>query len=504
VRRVAALLALALLARAEGWPFGGEGMLGRRDLFALGPLGLKASDADGPPPDPAGPPQGRRSVQIDPGAGDDYPARLKVELLFPDGPAAQAGLVPGDVLTGVEGARFQDGVADALAKMILRAQAAKGVVTLLVIPAAGGKTRKVRVTIPTRGKEALDPTRGGARDKAVAEALAWLAGKQLESGGFGETLSGENGAVVLTSMAGLAWSGAGCGLSTGPYGENLSRAAAFVCASVKNLSEATAAQKSQGAVLDQCNWGYAHAGLFLGELQAHTPDDAVKEALFFCARRLLETQESSGGWAHGPGGPNPLGYVELNIVTGLALGALGMAKQAGFEIAPQALEKAIAYLKASGSGDGGVGYSTEPGQKGIGNIGRTAAAWLAQECLGLGREAWTKKVGKYVEAHADAMFGGHASLMQHFFLGGVAAQTLGGEARKRYWSVAQRELLLARAPDGSFQPRPWHESLAMQSNSDVSFGEVWTTAAWAAVLLADAGPKDGHRGFPAWTGHLAK
>ncbi|MGQ0613220.1 MAG: DUF6288 domain-containing protein [Planctomycetaceae bacterium] len=499
--RAAALLALALLARAEGWPFGGEGMLGRRDLYNLGPLGLKASDADGPPPDPSGPPQGRRSVRIDPGAGDDYPARLKVELLFPDGPAAQAGLAPGDILTGAEGARFQDGVADAVAKVILRAQAGKGLVTLPVVPAAGGEPRKVRVTIPALGKEALDPTRGGARGRAVEEALAWLAGKQLETGGFAETLSGHNGAVVLTAMAGLAWSGAGGGLSKGPYGENLRRPAAFLCESVKTLSGGTAAQKAQGAVLNQCNWGCEHAGLFLGELQAHTPDDAVKEARFFCGRRLLETQESSGGWAHGPGGPNPLGYVELNIVPGLALGALGMAKQAGIEVAPQALERAIAYLKASGGDDGGVGYSTEPGQKGIGNIGRTAAAWLAQECLGLGREAGAKKAGKHVEAHASEMFGGHASLMQHFLLAGVAAQTLGGEARKRYWSVAQRELLLARAPDGSFQPRPWHESLAMQSNSDVSFGEVWTTAAWTVVLLADAGPKDAHRGFPAWTGH---
>jgi hypothetical protein len=62
---------------------------------------------------------------------------------------------------------------------------------------------------------------------------------------------------------------------------------------------------------------------------------------------------------------------------------------------------------------------------------------------------------------------------------------------------------LARASDVSFQPRPWHESLQLGSNSDVSFGDIWTTAAWAIVLAAD-GQSDGLPGLPACTGRLAR
>ena len=36
----------------------------------------------------------------------------------------------------------------------------------------------------------------------------------------------------------------------------------------------------------------------------------------------------------------------------------------------------------------------------------------------------------------------------------------------------------------------------MGSNSDVTFGEAWTTAAWAAVLVSEGG-------FPAWPGSKA-
>jgi len=237
-----------------------------------------------------------------------------------------------------------------------------------------------------------------------------------------------------------------------------------------------------GANWNQTNWGLAYAAMFLGELHARTPDRAVLDALHFCAKKLVRNQEASGGWAHGPGGRNALGYIELNIVTGLALCGLGVAQQFGFSVPKDCLDRAEAYLRASSGGDGGVGYSTSPGQKGRGNIGRTAGAWIGYLALGRGKSAWGRKMGNYVRRNSDKVLGGHASLMQHIQLAGIAAHAQ-GKARA-FWKAMQRDLVLARAPDGSFQPRPWHESLAMGSNTDVSTGEVWTTASWACVLVA--------------------
>ena len=171
-----------------------------------------------------------------------------------------------------------------------------------------------------------------------------------------------------------------------------------------------------------------------------------------------------------------------------------MAATGSTEYARETLRKAEEYLIASGGGDGGVGYSTSPGQKGQGNIGRTAAAWIGYQALGLRKKAWAKKMAGYVKRNADQYTGGHASIMQHILLGGMAAQLHSKGAAKAFWAVAERDLILARAPDGSFQPRPSHESLSMGSNSDVAFGEVWTTAAWAVVLVT-APSKEGAVGF---------
>ena len=82
-----------------------------------------------------------------------------------------------------------------------------------------------------------------------------------------------------------------------------------------------------------------------------------KRALIDLGTSLAERQEQSGGWAHGPGGPNALGYVELNILTGLALCGMGLAGQAGYDTNESVLELAETYLKQSSNGDGGVGYS---------------------------------------------------------------------------------------------------------------------------------------------------
>jgi len=105
----------------------------------------------------------------------------------------------------------------------------------------------------------------------------------------------------------------------------------------------------------------------------------------------------------------------------------------------------------------------------------------------------------YVKRNADQVLGGHASLMQHYLFAGLAATAQGGAAEKCYWATVERDLLLALAPDGSFQPLPWTESLAMGSNSDASFGDVWTTACWCCVLIGDP-PKKGIGGLPALLG----
>ena len=505
LRLLGLLFLLASVCTAGDWPFGPNAGMRGWDLYNLGLIGAKASDAEKAPPSNAPPRSGRQRFNVDRSGGDDGPERLRIEILYPEGAAAQAGLVKGDVIVAAGGKKFTKGSLAPLAKALLKAESTNGKLLLLVQKGGQGKAQKVELTIPVSKvlKDAAKPTKGKGRKALWEGGLAWLASRQEPDGGFKQTLSGKNGAVVQTALAGLAWLGGGSDLKTGAYKDNVKRAAEWLEANVTQLGDGKAGERGTKASWSQSNWGYAHAAIFLGELHARTPNRAVLQTLHYCARRLVETQEASGGWAHGPGGPNALGYVELNIVTGLALGGLGLAQQSGYEVPAETIARAEAYLIESGSGAGGIAYSAKPGQRGQGNIGRTAGTWMGYLALGRGKKPLGKKMGSWVNRNADKVLGGHASLMQHILLAGVAAHVHGKAAAKKYWGQCERDLVLAHAPDGSFQPRPWAETLGMGSNSDVSFGEVWTTAAWTVVLVSQP-TKDGAVGFPAWSGKTSK
>lgn len=496
-------LALPASAGETDWPFGGRGFRGK-DLYPLGLLGGKGRDANQKAADRTDLGGGRTSARIE-GPGDDAgPTEIVVELLYPDGPLAKAGVKLGDTIVGV-GRPFKDGSFEPLSDALLKAESKDGLVTVLVD--RGEERIKVDVTIPTAGKEAAKPTEGAQREALLADAQKWLAERQNGNGGYSETLSGANGAVVQTAVAGLVWLAGGSDLEQGPYQDNVKRAAAYL---KEHLGKSSFPGADGGGYAhdnagkpswNQWNWGYAHAAIFLGELQARTPDDEVKATLHEAARVLCANQEKSGGWAHGRGGPNALGYLELNIVTGLALMGIGLAEQSGFEVPEQVVPRADEYLKSSSSG-GGVGYSAKPGQAGQGNIGRTACAWMGYVALGMRKAPFAKQMEKFINSNAGDLMHGHASLLQHVMLGGMAAHAIGKKAKKEFWEKAERDLVLARAPDGSFQPRAWHESLGIGSNSDVSFGEVWSTSVWALVLGTEAGPD--RPGLPAIRGDFVQ
>tara|TARA_R110002126_G_scaffold12416_16_gene54051 strand:- start:138 stop:1658 length:1521 start_codon:yes stop_codon:yes gene_type:complete len=493
---LATLLALPTVSPAapqkDGWPFGATTAFEKRDLFNLGPLGAKASDEINGEPERGA--TGRRSVQLDPGAGgpDVGPERLKIEILFPGGPAATAGLQVGDVLIGAGGKKFNKGSFEPLADGIVKAMSdtSDGVLKLQI--ERDGKKENLEVTLPAMGKAFSKPTTDKGRAPVIERSLAWLAERQRPDGGFPETLGGATGAVVATSVAGLAWIAGGSNLENGPHAGNLATAWKFV---VENAGKQGPLPKGD-ANWNQENWAWVHAGIFLGELYAQSPNDDLESGLETVKDGILRGVETTGGFGHGPGGPNALGYVELNIMTGLALSGLGMCQRAGLEVDEDIVKSMMEYIDASSSG-GGVGYSTNDGQVGQGNIGRSAITWLGYRNLGLGKSKMGKSLGSYVKGNVDAYMDGHASLMQHILFAGVAAQAQGGGAEKSYWSAIERDMILAMGPDGSFQPRPWAESISMASNSDVSFGDVWTTACWS-IVLACKPDKEGTRGLPVW------
>ena len=491
------------------WPHGLSKNVGPRqwqkpDLFNMGVIGAKGWDADRKAPDLSKQGGGRQRFRSSRHSGSDGgPKRLVIKAMFPKGPAHRAGLKLGDVVVGVDQQRFDDGYREPLARALVRAESAprgNRLFLMLERKADDGAVVKLdlNVTIPKGGPDAARPTSGKMRQRLLRRACKWLADHQDAMGGFPETSSGKNGAVVWTCLAGLAWIASGSKLKGGKHAQNLRLAYEFV---TKNLyaKSRLAGMRPGGNNWDQTTWALGHAGIFLGELYATKKSRKIKTELQRLVDELARRQEVSGGYAHGPGGKNALEYLELNIMAGFVLSSFGLAQQAGCTVNPKVTDKLIDYLEKSAGQGGGVGYAASVGQRGMGNIGRTAGAWLGAVSLGLRDREFCQQMESYTKENIANVLGGHATLMQHILLAGVAAKALGPKVTDAYWKVLRRDLILARAPDGSFQSRPWHESLNMSLNTDVGLGQPWTTACWAIVLGADA--RNGKKGgLPAWLG----
>ena len=486
---------------SRGWPFGPTAadptspLTWGMDLYNLGILGAKGWDADRPEPKPRTSEE-PRMIRSKGRGSDTGPARFRIKAIFPGGPADRAGLQLGDILVEVGGRSLAKDSLATIAKILTRAETTRGRGRVTLTVERGGARVKLKAEIPHGGRELTRPYEGKGRGTLLRRALDWLGDRQ-EKGGFAPTMCGRNGAVVMTCLAGLAWLSSGSSCQEGPYRKNLQSAYTFVAREL-TAADSAAVRRWRGVSWDQTNWAYAHAGIFLGELHTAGPDPGIRRVLQKIATVLLARQEGSGGYAHGPGGVNAQGYLELNILAGFVLSALGLARRAGCAVDQARVDRLMSYLEASSAG-GGVGYSTRPGQQGWANIGRTAGAWLGARALGMGRRDFVRRMEKWTRDHVHDVLGGHATLMQHILLAGVAARALGSKATQTYWKALRRDFTLARAPDGSFQPRPWHESLLTGNNNDVNMGQVWTTASWAIVLGAGR-HEDRQEGLPGWTG----
>ncbi|MEM7516666.1 MAG: PDZ domain-containing protein, partial [Planctomycetota bacterium] len=251
---IAALAALAPPQETQ-WPFGAAGA--KRDLYHAGFLGFKASDAiEGEPRSDGA--SGKRSVQTAPDDGRDFgPEVLRVEMLLPGGPAEEAGLLVGDEVLGLGRKNFKEGCFEPLAKALAKALKSKEPATIeLKVRREGEKgTETVEIEVESLGKVFSKPTSPEARAVVGQRALAWLAERQGTGGGFKQTLSGVNGAVIQTCVAGLAWIAGGSNLESGDYAENLTTAVSFVRNNLDNMGGRSPSEG--GANWNQSNWGWA-------------------------------------------------------------------------------------------------------------------------------------------------------------------------------------------------------------------------------------------------------
>ncbi|HGY90562.1 MAG TPA: hypothetical protein ENK43_05255 [Planctomycetes bacterium] len=414
---------------------------------------------------------------------------IKVTTVADKGPAAKGKLRVGDVIQKVGGKKLAgDGNAVMLVfeAAVEAAEAKKKGKLVLTVETTKGKTEKKTIPVKHLGSHARScPEKCKKCDAILRAALDYLKKEQTGDGQFSKQAANMNHAVATAALAGLAWLGDPQGWKR--YGRNINNAAEFV---MKNAGKERSmgmrpAATGGGANWNQTNWSLGYGAIFLAELVKHKKKASWMKALKRMVDQIAANQEQSGGWAHGPGGPNALGYLELEIMSNFTLAAMGMAERAGLQVDRAKLLKGIQWVKKCTSG-GGVAYSPKPGQAGHGDPGRTAGAyWAFRQCGRKGRD--TAAMAKFYERGMAELHEGHACATMHMLNGALASALIGKKSRKAYWKMWRPFFMASRGVGGAFDYRPNKESSVLGGRTDRTWGPAFVTAHYAIVMQLGRG-----------------
>ncbi len=413
---------------------------------------------------------------------------LAVRKVLALSPAGAAGVREGDEIVKVAGEALAAAAPGPIAQVIAeveRCEASRKKAPVALTLRRAGAEVEVEVEVARLGAHARScPEKCKKCDAIVEAGLTFLARQQQPDGCFPTDLGGKTGKVVVTSLGGLAFLAAGAGFDAGGP---LERATGYVLANVGAADTSPFGRMGGGGGnWNQENWELSYGLMFLAEVARKTRRGDVKAKCAELVRRLEQNQEASGGWAHGPGGPNALGYVELEIMSNYALLGLGAARKLDLEVDEGRLEKALAWVEGTASADGGVGYSHRQGQKGFGDPGRTAGAIVAFAAVGQTRHPFVGRMVGYLERNLGRLPEGHVSPAMHLLAGGMAARLL-GRLWDPYFEAYRPHVMASRRPDGSFASTPTEESQSLRSNTDLTVGPCWTTATYVLILSLPRG-----------------
>jgi len=419
-----------------------------------------------------GPLGGRATLEKPSVAGEGD--RLVVTAVLSPGILEHTDLSAGDVIVGVNGSPFKPEEHGVFALMRAYAEAAsekKASFSLLV------ERKEGRVEIPVKFKGfgiKYSPTAPAKCKRTAAilkRALDWLSEKRRTYDGSGPACSNKNNSrVVVSSVVGLAL------LASGAKGK--SRAAALKKCRCIVLSQVGKEDLLPDKSWSQVNWNLAFGTIFLAELYARKKEPSLKKKLVELAAQIEANQKKTGGWAHGIGGVNGLGYCELNIVGALCVLALACCEKAGVKIDRRAIEKATDYFDRSTPQGCGLGYSVENRTN---DAGRSAPAVLAYQVLGMEQDPFPARLAKHFRTHLEQVRHGHGTPSMHLGLAAIASWNMGKKVWDAFWERYRWHVLSVLAPEGCFTWFPTRESRAI-GNGDKDMGLCWTTA-WNILLL---------------------
>lgn len=290
-------------------------------------------------------------------------------------------------------------------------------------------------------------------DRAIQEALHYLASTQLPSGTWNSAY-GTN--VGVTSLVLLAFLAAGHVPEQGEYAEVLERGTDWILS------------KAQPSGLIHYEEGASHgpmyehalATLLLSELYGMSERPEIPAAVQAAVRVIVNAQNEEGGWRY-----QPFARDADISVTVMQILALRGAQTAGMQVPAETIQNAIRYVKSCAEHGGGFLYQTRSGNP---NYARTGAGVTSLEVCGEYEADEVRRGLDYLIANI-----GQDVQMEHYHYGVYyAAQAVyqAKDARRwQQWFPPIREQILAQQHEGGY----W---------TDKQIGEPYATAMLVLAL----------------------
>jgi hypothetical protein len=188
-------------------------------------------------------------------------------------------------------------------------------------------------------------------------------------------------------------------------------------------------------------YGHGFATLFLAECYGMSQRTELHEALARAVKLIVNTQNKEGGWRYFPRRDDA--DVSVTICQVMALRA---ARNAGFHVPKESIDRCIEYVKRCQNADGGFRYMLEPSKN---SFGLSAAGVVALNSAGIYDSPEVRKGLAYLMQFLPRP--GMVPEAYYEYAHYYAVQAMwhaGGERWGRWYPAIRDELIGRQRPEG--------------------------------------------------------
>jgi hypothetical protein len=293
-----------------------------------------------------------------------------------------------------------------------------------------------------------------ATEAVIDGALRYLASKQNANGAWAGP-GGEH-SIGITGYTMMAYMAAGHQPGQGPYGQQLSRALEFLLACVHEDGYIG------GPYPATSMYEHGIATITLAELYGQTQNPALRPKLSAAVKLIISCQNDQGGWRYRPV------KADADIsVTVIQVVALRAAKNSGFDVPQETIDKAVEFVKSCADPSGGFSYQPGGGQPGFASA---AAAIYSLQVCGHYDDPLVEKGADYLKQTFDKS-------NEWFSYGNnyaaPAMYMIGGDTWKQWYGLLNRRLMGIVRHEGQ---------LAYWEPVDGQVNAVYATAVYTTIL----------------------